>query len=88
MNKSALAMAGFGFAALHVKALQSAGIDPNNIRKGERLTERSGPATLAGRAEDEGEMNEPGAEWSQWLLVFGGVARHDDHCLYRDDLPR
>ncbi len=60
---------GYGFIAddaggpdmfLHVSALQSAGIDPDNIKKGERLTltlkapvrERRGPPTFGGRAEE------------------------------------
>jgi CspA family cold shock protein len=59
---------GYGFIAddaggpdmfLHISALQAAGIDPDNIKKGERLTltlkapvrERRGPPTFAGRAE-------------------------------------
>ena len=49
---------------LHVSALESAGIDPLNIRKGDRLTltwktpvrERRGLPTFGGRAEGEGEM--------------------------------
>jgi len=49
---------------LHVSALESAGIDPLNIRKGDRLTfdventreGRRGLPTFGGRAEGEGEM--------------------------------
>jgi len=65
---------GYGFIAdsaggpdvfLHITALQSAGIDPDNLRKGDRLTfeveirgmERPRPATFTGQAEGGREMH-------------------------------
>jgi CspA family cold shock protein len=64
---------GYGFIAedaggpdmfLHISALHAAGIDPDSIKKGDRLvlklkapmTEGPWLATFAGRAEGEGEM--------------------------------